>query len=238
MLVRDEIPNVATAANGVVGILAVMYSIDHAFVTASLLILLAIVLDGIDGALARMMSVESAVGRDMDSVADMLSFCIAPAVLIYSWHYDTSAGASLGVFQDQSPERAVNLMAVVASGSGMLLGMYRLNRYRIADYDLGHFRGLPTPAYAFFVVVAMYTMPGVEAMAAAMVVGLLMVAPIRYPKLRGWLAVPALVGLALAAAALASPDLRVVLMVPALTLIAIYIAGPAPISRFEDGTWS
>ncbi|HID74354.1 MAG TPA: hypothetical protein EYP43_04810, partial [Thermoplasmata archaeon] len=128
-----------SATNGVCGILAIMYAIDGAFEFASALILAAMVFDGLDGAVARALGIKSPIGRDIDSIADMVSFCIAPAVLIYAWHYDPSAGTSLKILQGYTEGRAVNLLTVVASGGGMLLGMYRLMRFRTTDYGLDHF---------------------------------------------------------------------------------------------------
>jgi len=151
---------------------------------------------------------------------------MAPAVLIYAWHYDPSAGSSLQLVQGYTYDRAVNLLTVLASGAGMLLGMYRLMRFRSTDHDLPYFRGVPTPAYAFFVVTSTHLLVPMAFLPAATVVGFLMVSHIRYAKVRGSLALPALGGLALAIAGTALPWARVGFMAPAFVLILIYIATP------------
>lgn len=203
-----------------------MYAIDGAFEIAAALILVAILMDGLDGAVARWLDAESQVGKDIDSIADMVSFTMAPAVLIYAWHYDPSAGSSLQLVQGYSYDRAVNMMTVVASGAGMLLGMYRLMRFRSTDYDLPFFRGVPTPAYAFFVVTAIYLLEPMAFLPVATVVGLLMISHVRYSKVQGLLALPALAGIGLALSGLAFEPTRAALVAGAFALILVYIASP------------
>lgn len=203
-----------------------MYAIDGAFEISAALILFAILMDGLDGATARWLNAESTVGKEIDSIADMVSFTMAPAVLIYAWHYDPSAGSSLQLVQGYSYDRAINLLTVMASGAGMLLGMYRLMRFRSTDYDLPFFRGVPTPAYAFFVVTSIYLISPVAFLPVATIVGLLMVCHVRYSKVRGVMALPALAGLALALAGLAFVEARAALIGAAFLLILIYIASP------------
>jgi len=203
-----------------------MYAIDGAFEIAGALILVAILMDGLDGAAARWLNAETTIGKEVDSIADMVSFTMAPAVLIYAWHYDQAAGSSLGLVQGYTYDRAVNLLTVLASGAGMLLGMYRLMRYRSTDHDLPYFRGVPTPAYAFFVVTSIHLLVPMAFLPVAAVTSLLMVSHIRYSKVKGLLALPALAGLALALAGTALPWARTALMAPAFVLIMFYIATP------------
>ncbi len=208
------------------GVFAIMYAIDGAFEIAAALILVAILLDGLDGAVARWLNAETTVGKEIDSIADMVSFTMAPAVLIYAWHYDPSAGSSLQLVQGYTYGRAINLLTVIASGAGMLLGMYRLMRFRSTDYDLPFFRGVPTPAYAFFVVTSIYLISPMAFLPVATMVGLLMVSHVRYSKVQGLLAVPALAGLALALAGIAMEGARSALISVAFVLILVYIASP------------
>ena len=226
MLGRKDIPDLISITNGTLGVFAIMYAIDGAFEIAGALILVAVLMDGLDGAAARWLDAETSLGKEIDSIADMVSFTMAPAVLIYAWHYDQGAGSSLQLVQGYTYDRAVNLLTVLASGAGMLLGMYRLMRYRSSDHELPYFRGVPTPAYAFFVVTSIHLLAPMAFLPVAAVASLLMVTHIRYSKVKGLLALPALAGLALALAGTVLPWARTALMAPAFALIVFYIATP------------
>jgi CDP-diacylglycerol--serine O-phosphatidyltransferase len=226
-----KLPDIFSLVNGALGVFAIMYAIDGAFAISGGLILLAIVMDGLDGAAARRLDAVSNVGKELDSIADMVSFAMAPAVLIYSWHYDQSAGSSLLILSGYTAERAVNLLAVLASATGMLLGMYRLMRYRSSDFELPHFLGLPTPAYAFTIVVSIHLLPPLAFLSFASLIGLLMVARIGYPRVQGPLVAPALTGLALAMAGTALPGARTLLLAPAMGLIILYMISPLIMGR-------
>ncbi|MEE9146980.1 MAG: CDP-diacylglycerol--serine O-phosphatidyltransferase [Candidatus Tectomicrobia bacterium] len=79
------LPNLFTTGNLLCGFSSVIASINEQYVQAALVILLAAVLDCLDGKVARMTNSASAFGVEYDSLADLLSFGLAPGLLLYSW---------------------------------------------------------------------------------------------------------------------------------------------------------
>jgi CDP-diacylglycerol---serine O-phosphatidyltransferase len=78
-------PNLITTGALFAGFLAVVAAMDGNFVTAAVAIYVAMVLDGLDGRVARMTSTESEFGKQYDSLADMVSFGLAPSLVFYVW---------------------------------------------------------------------------------------------------------------------------------------------------------
>ena len=82
---RNLIPNMITILALCAGLTGMRYAVDGRFEVAVSLILAAVLLDGLDGRSARMLNVTSKLGAELDSLADFLSFGVAPAVLVYLW---------------------------------------------------------------------------------------------------------------------------------------------------------
>ncbi|MEM6856541.1 MAG: phosphatidylcholine/phosphatidylserine synthase [Pseudomonadota bacterium] len=79
------LPNVITAAALCSGLTGVRFAIDAQWEYAILAVVLAAVLDGIDGRIARLLNAQSRFGAELDSLADSLSFGMAPAIILYLW---------------------------------------------------------------------------------------------------------------------------------------------------------
>ena len=109
-----------TVLNALIGFLAIMYVIDKLFINAFILILFAIILDGLDGLLARMTGPKHTFGIFLDAIADTVSFCFAPAVLLYGLFYDPA---------QTSFTSWVNLLTVLATFFVAGLGILRLARF-------------------------------------------------------------------------------------------------------------
>lgn len=125
MGVKAHIPNMFTFLNLIFGILAIINILQEDYVGASLLILLAAFMDRFDGTLARKFDVESDFGKELDSLCDLISFGVAPAVLIWSFQLGDLGYFGLG---------AILLFAVC--------GAYRLARYNIMEFE-GVYMGIP-----------------------------------------------------------------------------------------------
>ena len=82
--IRHHIPTIATLCNLVAGFLAIGLAVEGHQDFAALLVIGAVLLDAVDGALARMFNASSDLGVELDSLADMVSFAVAPAVLVAS----------------------------------------------------------------------------------------------------------------------------------------------------------
>lgn len=132
------IPSLFTIGNITCGFFSILASIEGDFNFAGLLIFVAMLFDGFDGRVARMLHAESAFGVEMDSLADLISFCTAPAFLIYF------------IALRQTPFGAP--IAFVF----MLFGAIRLAKFNVlANSGKGskkYFSGLPTPAAAAVLV--------------------------------------------------------------------------------------
>lgn len=127
------LPTLFTVGNLFCGYLSIWCSIRGTFETAALLIILAAVLDMLDGRVARLMNSASEFGEEYDSLADLVSFGVAPAVLAYSW----------GLSDFDRIGWLVSFLFVVC-------GSMRLARFNIQTHvtDKRYFIGLPIPAAA------------------------------------------------------------------------------------------
>ncbi|HKA35472.1 MAG TPA: CDP-diacylglycerol--serine O-phosphatidyltransferase [Thermoanaerobaculia bacterium] len=127
------LPTLFTVGNLFCGYLSIWCSIKGTFETAAYLIIIAAVLDALDGRIARLTHSASEFGEEYDSLADLVSFGVAPAVLAYSW--GLSDFSRLGWL--------VSFLFVVC-------GSMRLARFNIMTHvvDKKFFIGLPIPAAA------------------------------------------------------------------------------------------
>jgi CDP-diacylglycerol--serine O-phosphatidyltransferase len=86
---RAMLPNAVTAAALCSGLTAIRFAVDENWSFAVLAILLAGILDGMDGRIARMLNAQSRFGAELDSLADCVSFGIAPALILFMWSLKT-----------------------------------------------------------------------------------------------------------------------------------------------------
>ena len=123
MKLTKNIPNVLTFINLTLGFLAIIFSFESNFKFASIMILVAVVIDFFDGKIARIFYWETKMGEELDSLADLVSFGIAPAVMMYT------------IFQNQSL-LVLTVLYVLASG-------FRLARFNIMKKQVEGFIGMP-----------------------------------------------------------------------------------------------
>ncbi|HEX6141965.1 MAG TPA: CDP-diacylglycerol--serine O-phosphatidyltransferase [Geminicoccaceae bacterium] len=86
------VPNIFTVASLCLGLTAIRYGLDGRFELALALLVLAGIFDGLDGRSARLLKITSKLGAQLDSLADFLSFGVAPAVLVYLWSLHSVKG--------------------------------------------------------------------------------------------------------------------------------------------------
>lgn len=127
------LPNLFTTAGLFAGFYAIVAAIRGDFESAAIAIFVAMVMDGLDGRIARMTNTQSDFGAEYDSLADMVSFCLAPALVIYQW-------ALLGT------GKFGWMVAFVYAACGAL----RLARFntQVGIADKRYFQGLASPAAA------------------------------------------------------------------------------------------
>jgi len=143
--VRAVLPSLVTLVALCAGLTSIRMTVEHRYEMAVLLILAAAVLDGIDGRIARFLKSTSRFGAELDSIADFVSFGVAPAMLIYVW--------GLGAL------RSLGWIAVLIY---VISAALRLARFNVAldagkpDWHGGFFVGVPAPAGALIVLLPVY----------------------------------------------------------------------------------
>ena len=142
-----HIPNLITLCNLAIGVLAVLMALENQLLFASWLILLAAVLDFLDGFLARALNAVSEVGKQLDSFADLISFGMAPSAIVYKLMEFSIHGDIFQVnIQDTSlPERFMLFSPILL----VLFAAMRLAEFNVQD-DTSKFYGMPTPAAAIY----------------------------------------------------------------------------------------
>lgn len=131
------LPNSLTTGALFAGFYAVIAAMNGQFEGASLAIFIAMILDGLDGRVARMTNTQSDFGAEYDSLSDMISFGIAPALIMYSWSL-----SSLG---------KIGWIASFIYVVGAALRLARFNT-QVGHADKRYFQGLASPAAAGFLV--------------------------------------------------------------------------------------
>jgi len=170
------LPNLFTASSIFVGVISIVEASKEHFVLASWLILLALIFDGLDGRIARMTNTTSQFGVEFDSLADIISFGIAPAMLLYFF-----IGHEFGRF------------GILVSALYVIFGAIRLARFNIstAKTDPNVFIGLPIPTAAIFISMWIllfhkYTLENYSIILLFLSLGvaILMVSNFRYPSFK------------------------------------------------------
>lgn len=127
------LPNAFTTANLFCGFFAIVQAMNQRFEFAAIAIFVALVMDGMDGRVARMTNTQSAFGEQYDSLTDMVSFGVAPALIAYEWVLkDLGKWGWLAAF-------------VFCAGAALRLARFNTN---IGVVDKRFFQGLPSPAAA------------------------------------------------------------------------------------------
>lgn len=142
---RFLLPSLVTMVGIFCGFLAIVSASQGKFLYAVQCILFAIILDGLDGRIARRLNATSAFGREFDSLSDVIAFGVAPALLMYYWGFDRLAD-EFGIL--------ISFVFVVCSAT-------RLARFNIIvdEEPKGWFTGLPTPAAAAALAALVYYHP-------------------------------------------------------------------------------
>lgn len=175
------LPNLFTTAALFCGFYAIVSSINGRFETAAIAIFVAMVLDGVDGRVARLTNTESKFGAEFDSLADMVSFGLAPALVVYLW--TLSELGKIGWL--------VSFVYVACAA----LRLARFNT-QAETSDKHYFQGLASPAAAAVVAGLIWNgqfikqfMPNstltIIALVTTFLAGILMVSNVRYHSFKG-----------------------------------------------------
>lgn len=146
MSIYKYIPNAITMGNLFSGCMAVLFAVNDRMEYAAAFVVLGIVFDFFDGFFARLLKVQSEVGLQLDSLADMVTSGLVPGIVMYKLllHADGLPWGS--DFQAQGSMLAYLGFAVT------LASAYRLAKFNVDDRQTGSFIGLPTPANTLFIL--------------------------------------------------------------------------------------
>src|SRR6185312_9756214 len=143
---RMVLPNLITVLAICAGLSGIRLAFEGRFETAVMMVLVAAFLDGIDGRTARMLKTTTKFGAQMDSLADIVNFGVAPALVLYAFLLDRAG----------SPGWIAALLFTIACG-------LRLARFNVLDeegeqpaWQAEYFVGVPAPAGAVLVMLPLY----------------------------------------------------------------------------------
>ncbi|MEJ1298811.1 MAG: CDP-diacylglycerol--serine O-phosphatidyltransferase [Candidatus Sedimenticola sp. (ex Thyasira tokunagai)] len=168
------LPNLFTTAALFCGFYAILGAISGEFENASIAIFVAMILDGLDGRVARMTNTQTAFGAEYDSLSDMVSFGLAPALVMYVWSLN-----GLG---------KLGWLAAFIYTAGAALRLARFNT-QVGTADKRYFQGIPSPAAAAIMAGTVWVSEefaisgsdiNIIACVLTVATGLLMVSNIRY----------------------------------------------------------
>ncbi len=170
---RSIIPNALTALNLILGICAIISTFNGEFFHAALFVVAAMVSDGLDGRVARYLNASSEFGKELDSLCDLVSFGVAPAILSYAF-----------LLKDLPSGMGYIVAAFFATCGALRLARFNVNTGIVK----GYFMGLPIPAAGC--VVATFVMLGIKPTGwifpiMVMICAYLMVSTIKYPDFKG-----------------------------------------------------
>lgn len=134
---RQLLPNLVTILGMCAGLSAIRYAFDERFELATVLIIIAALLDGVDGLLARKLNAASSFGAELDSFSDFVSFGVAPGVLVYVY---ALAGPMAGI--------GWVFVLVFIVCACLRLARFNISRDKPDGPGIRHFVGVPAPAGA------------------------------------------------------------------------------------------
>lgn len=141
MNIKKHIPNTITCCNLLSGCVAAVYAFEGVYPLAFAFIIAGAVFDFFDGLSARALKVSSPIGKELDSLADVITFGFAPATMVFSWLRECADAHLDMLIAFAMPFVAFLLVAFSA---------LRLAKFNVDERQTSSFIGLPTPANALF----------------------------------------------------------------------------------------
>ncbi len=169
---RRIVPNSISSISLIFGILSIFNTIEQDFFYAAVFIILAVIADSLDGRAARLLGVSGDFGKELDSLCDLGSFGVAPAIMIYQY-----AMGDLG------------LTGKVIAACFTIGGAMRLARFNINSSSIkGYFQGMPIPAGACCLatyVLSGYTFSAEVVAAMTLIIAVIMYSNVKFPDFKG-----------------------------------------------------
>jgi len=142
MMIKKQIPNIITAFNLLSGLFAILATFENALLWAGFFIALGAFFDFFDGLAARLLNVKSDMGKEMDSLADIVTFGVAPGFIVYQLMNQSVNLPDFSWFNFKIAPFLAFILPVFSA--------FRLAKFNIDTRQTTSFIGLPTPASALF----------------------------------------------------------------------------------------
>ncbi|ARV07954.1 phosphatidylserine synthase [Polaribacter sp. SA4-10] len=144
---KKHIPNLLTLGNLLSGTIATIFAVEGDFVFAGLFVVLGIIFDFLDGFVARILKVSGELGKQLDSLADMVTSGVVPGIIMFQLLKNRTE--EIGDFSsDLNLQHYLPYLGLLLT----LAACYRLAKFNIDTRQSDSFIGLPTPAMSLFVI--------------------------------------------------------------------------------------
>ncbi|MDP3312614.1 phosphatidylcholine/phosphatidylserine synthase [Lutibacter sp.] len=158
MKIKSHIPNILTLLNLFSGIIAVFFAVKDQLVLAAFFVFIGIFFDFFDGFAARILKVQGELGKQLDSLADVVTSGVVPGFVMFQLMLRSSSSANWSSSNDAVEQ--ISLSTILTSNYavasiGFLIAIaaaYRLAKFNIDERQTSSFIGLPTPASAMVVL--------------------------------------------------------------------------------------
>jgi CDP-diacylglycerol--serine O-phosphatidyltransferase len=148
MSIKKHIPNIITLMNLLSGIIAVFYAVFGQLELAGLFVVIGIGFDFFDGFAARVLDVQGELGKELDSMADMVTSGVVPGIILFQLLLRATTNSSIeSVFQLETVELIPFIGLIITLASA-----YRLAKFNIDTRQNTSFIGLPTPANTIIII--------------------------------------------------------------------------------------
>ncbi len=142
--IQKNIPNIITLINLLFGLCAIIFALSGYLLLACLCVFISALLDFFDGFIARLFNVVSEFGKQLDSLSDLISFGVAPGMILFKLIYLRLGYDNNFVIENFSPVMGIALITPLFSA-------IRLAKFNLDEKQKDCFIGLPTPALAVFI---------------------------------------------------------------------------------------
>ena len=144
--IKTNIPNFITIGNLTCGLFAIIFAFEGNLATASLCIFLGALMDFFDGFAARILNASGKIGKQLDSIADMVTFGVAPGFILFHFMFYLENNI---IFRHSMQNN--NFFPCTLALLIPIFAAYRLAKFNVDERQIDSFIGLPTPALAIFV---------------------------------------------------------------------------------------
>lgn len=147
MNVKKNIPNFLTLGNLLCGTIATIFAVQSNFIYAAIFVLIGILFDFLDGFVARLFNVSGELGKQLDSLADMVTSGVVPGIIMMKLIQVNLIKEPI-IFNHELPIFDIHIIGLLLT----LGACYRLGKFNIDTRQSDSFIGLPTPAMCLFVI--------------------------------------------------------------------------------------